>query len=300
VNVVRAKILGFCMGVRRAVEMANAELSVDLADPASVYTLGPLIHNPQTLDSLKKRGVRILDESRDTWPPIKTEKPVVIIRAHGVSPAIEEDLGKSFRIADATCPRVKASQNAARRLAEQGYRIFLAGEKNHAEVKGIAGYIEAAGGTCVIVGDAAEAAAAAGGAVTAAGVAVADAKTALIAQTTFSVEEYAAVASALKKRFPNLEVKATICGATRERQSAWQEVCAAVDAVNIAGGRDSANTRRLLAIAESGGKPAWLAESAADVPDEAGAYKTVGLCAGASTPDSVIDEIVQALLLLDC
>jgi 4-hydroxy-3-methylbut-2-enyl diphosphate reductase len=296
--------------------MAEAELrSAARLDTASVYTLGPLIHNPQTLESLKKNGVQILGESRDAWPDTTTaeEKPVVIIRAHGISPGIEVELGKSFRIVDATCLRVKASQNAARLLAEQGYRIFLAGEKNHAELKGIAGYIEAAGGTCIIVGDAAEAKAAA--AATAAEVAeaaeaaVCEAETAaalstgqrsaLIAQTTFSVEEYTAVAAAVKSYFPNLEVQDTICGATRERQEALRELCAAVDAVVIAGGRDSANTRRLLAIAESCGKPAWLVESAAALPGDAGAYKTVGLCAGASTPDSVIDEIEQALLYLD-
>jgi 4-hydroxy-3-methylbut-2-enyl diphosphate reductase len=120
-------------------------------------------------------------------------------------------------------------------------------------------------------------------------------KTALIGQSTISEDEYLTIAEAIKKYFPLLEVKNTICGATRDRQDALRELCTRVDAVIIAGGKDSANTRRLLSIARSCGKNAWLVESAAELPEEINA-DTIGLSAGASTPDSVIDEIEQALL----
>jgi 4-hydroxy-3-methylbut-2-enyl diphosphate reductase len=320
-KVLRAGVLGFCMGVRRAVKMAEAELAARpvLDNSHRVFSLGPLIHNPQTLASLKERGLVILDEEKaangraacplsreqpsagqpDQAAGSSGEKPVIIIRAHGVSPRIEDALRvNGFRIVDATCPRVKTSQNTAFALARRGLTVFIAGEKNHAEVKGIAGYVlsgaEAcpkAQAGCVIVGTAAEAETAAA----ALRRQKPDAGTALIAQTTFSEDEYLRIAETVKKSFPNLEVEDTICGATRERQDALRKLCAEVDAVIVAGGRESANTRRLLAIAEQCGKPCRLAETAADLPPEFGRYGSVGLCAGASTPDNVIEEIAAAL-----
>jgi 4-hydroxy-3-methylbut-2-enyl diphosphate reductase len=307
----------------------------ELAGSEQVYTMGPLIHNPQTLASLAARGVRILDEGdledRDFRPG------ALIIRAHGISPGVEKKLllraeqhrdaqaKPAFRIVDATCPRVKASQLAARSLAERGYLIFLAGERDHAEIQGIYGYAltgkdtggsgahdpgEAPGGTagrvppggsfspCIIVGSPEEADTAAR-TVLKGGPENSFVKTALIGQTTISDAEYSDIAAALTKSFPRLEVQRTICGATRDRQNALRELCSLADGLVIAGGRNSANTRRLLSIAGECGKPAWLAESAADLPAEAAACSVVGLSAGASTPDSVIDEIEQALLYLN-
>jgi 4-hydroxy-3-methylbut-2-enyl diphosphate reductase len=194
---------------------------------------------------------------------------------------------------DATCPRVKASQLAARDLAEKGYRIFLAGERDHGEVKGIYGYAAGIEGVCVIVGNPEEAASAARS-LRERG----DGKTALIGQSTISRDEYLSIAEEIQRIFPHLEVKETICGATRDRQDALRELCARVDAVIVAGGKASANTRRLLAIAGQCGKPCLLAESAADLPEGLDRYPSVGLCAGASTPDSVIAGIEEKLRAL--
>ncbi|MDR2768880.1 MAG: 4-hydroxy-3-methylbut-2-enyl diphosphate reductase [Treponema sp.] len=292
-ELLKARVLGFCMGVRRAVEMAEAELDAQNGD---VFTLGPLIHNPQVLGGLEERGIKILDPSTGAKDiPPDTENVTVIIRAHGIAPAAEASLRRrGARIVDATCPKVKASQLAAKALAEQGACVFIAGERDHAEVIGIAGYVDAASGErALVVGGAREAEAAA-----------ADlkrrrprAKTALIAQTTLSVDEYAAIAGAVKAVFPLVEVRHTICGATCDRQDALRDLCAVCDAIIVAGGRDSANTRRLLAIAKSLGKKAEIAESAAclsSIPFLRNASR-VGLCAGASTPDSVIAGIAAAL-----
>jgi 4-hydroxy-3-methylbut-2-enyl diphosphate reductase len=305
-EVLRARVMGFCMGVRRAVEQAEAEL----AKQGRVYSLGPLIHNPQALDSLAARGLVILDNGRRE----QLKNSSVIIRAHGVGPEVEESLSASgAKIVDATCPRVKASQNLARTLALSGYTVFIAGQADHAEVRGIAGYVRSAGAEARIVGSAEEAAvdagAGAGGAAgtgapgaVAAGAAGFPSKAALLAQTTFSEQEFQAIADALRSYFPLIEVKNTICGATRERQEALAELCGRVDAVVVAGGRESANTRRLLAIAQSHGKPAFLAEKASDLPPElaktvaCGAHRRAGLCAGASTPDGVIDEIERFMV----
>ncbi|MDR0389714.1 MAG: 4-hydroxy-3-methylbut-2-enyl diphosphate reductase [Spirochaetaceae bacterium] len=340
-KVLRAKVLGFCMGVRRAMNMAGSEARLlgDLAcskqidgspphaaehsgpparDPSSIpplsqpkiFTIGPLIHNPQALKTLSEQGISVLEE--DALPPCLTGA-VLIVRAHGITPGLEETLKeRGGRLVDATCPHVRSSQTRARQLAEAGYHIFLAGEKRHGEIIGIQGYAEqgqkallesgrmpeASGGgdaapglPCTIVADAAEAEEAAR---------LLHEKNsglscALLAQTTMSPEEYKKTGDAILKYFPSLRIVDTICGATRDRQEALRELCAAVEAVIIAGGRESANTRRLLAIARNSGVPAWLAETQADLPKEIWNYSVVGLSAGASTPDSIIRDIERAL-----
>jgi 4-hydroxy-3-methylbut-2-enyl diphosphate reductase len=147
---------------------------------------------------------------------------------------------------------------------------------------------------CTVVGNAAEAEAAA--ARLRAEDDTAGAKTALIGQTTITAEEYDAIAEALKKYFPDIEIAQTICPATGERQESLRELTDTVEAVIIAGGKDSANTRRLLAVARAQGKPCALVESEAEIPPEFFRYETVGLAAGASTPDSVIDAIEKRLI----
>jgi 4-hydroxy-3-methylbut-2-enyl diphosphate reductase len=296
VKVFRAGVTGFCMGVRRAVDAAFAAASAAGVEPAAepdappvkVYTLGALIHNPQVLESLRERGIAILDENRI---PGNLENTAVIIRAHGIPPRLESLLkARGASVTDATCPRVKASQMKARSLAEGGYRIFLAGEKDHEEVIGIEGYAPG----CIVVAGPGEAAAAAEKLARE----EPRAKTALIGQSTISPGEYGAVEGEIRRFFPGLIAADTICGATRDRQRSLRELCARVDAVIIAGGRDSANTRRLLGIAESLGKPAWLVESAEEIPREIAAYDRVGIGAGASTPDEVIDAIEAALVAM--
>ena len=284
-KVIRAKVLGFCMGVRRAVDLANAEADQAKISGGRVYTLGPLIHNPHVLADLETRGVEILNE-----PLQNLEGSSIIIRAHGVSRGVEEDLrDKGGRIIDATCPKVKASQLKAEALVRAGFRLFLAGEAEHAEIAGILGY--AASGFCQVVESAAKAEAAAKKLYEK----EKDAKTALIGQTTISEEEYRAIGRAIKKYFPALEIIQTICAATRDRQEALAELLDQADAVVVVGGKESANTRRLLAIAQDRGKPCVLAESAANIPPEFRAFETIGICAGASTPDSVIEEIEREL-----
>jgi 4-hydroxy-3-methylbut-2-enyl diphosphate reductase len=279
----KARVLGYCMGVRRAVEMAYREAEQPSV-PGRVYTIGPLIHNPQVLEDLRRQGVEALDGER--LPP-DLRDAVVVIRAHGITPALESELrSRGARLVDATCPNVKASQLKARSLSDAGYRVFIAGEKQHGEVIGIQGY---APGSLVLADPT-------GAEEAARSLREKDpaARVALIGQTTISPEEYAAIGAAIKKYF-ELELVDTICGATRERQDSLRELCAQVEAVVIVGGRGSSNTRRLLDIARSRGKPCWLVESALDLPLETAAYKTLGLSAGASTPDALIKEIEAAL-----
>ena len=281
----RARVLGYCMGVRKAVDAVLSTLNGSSGKDVSTY--GPLIHNPATLCSLKEKGVRVIDPDRELQPQIIPEAPV-IIRAHGIAPQKRQELEAcNAVIVDATCPRVIASQRRAARYAEKGYTVILAGDRKHGECIGIVGYVRAVpGGRCFVVQTAEEAAELD---------LCAASKAVLLAQTTIKRTEYRAVTDILLKKNPELVVLDTICPATDERQEALLELIDEVDALLVIGGKTSANTRRLVQTALDRGTPAWLAETADDIPEALYGYETIGLAAGASTPDSSIDAVEAAL-----
>lgn len=285
-TVKRARVLGYCMGVRRAVDAVLNALA-DYPDK-TVYTYGPLIHNPVTMQLLEQKGVRVVDPEQEIQNQIEPESPI-IIRAHGISPQKRQELADCKAIIiDATCPRVIASQKRAARYAEKGYTVILAGDKNHGELIGIMGHALAIPhAQCLTVQNAEEA--------RTLDVEYDDAPAVLLAQTTIKRNEYRAIADILYKKIPQLVVLETICPATDERQDALLELLHDVDAVVVIGGKTSANTRRLLQTALDSGKPAWLAESLADIPEDIHHYHRIGLAAGASTPDSSIDALAAAL-----
>jgi 4-hydroxy-3-methylbut-2-enyl diphosphate reductase len=272
------------MGVKRAVDMALAAAGA----AEDVFTLGPLIHNPQAVADLEASGVRALsDDEIDE----RVEGRKVVLRAHGVPPALRERLAAlGAEIVDATCPRVLASQRKAAAYAAKGWQVVIAGEKGHGEVAGIAGH---APGAAVVDGPEEARALAAS-----LGPRLGGRPVALIAQTTIRKEEYEAVRAALAERFGVLEVVDSICPCTEERLEALADLAAEVDAIVVVGGRNSANTARLLARARDSGRPSWLVETAAELPEGIGAYARVGLAAGASTPERLVAEVEEALLAL--
>lgn len=287
-EVIRAGVLGFCMGVRRAVDFAINETQTG----SPVFSLGPLIHNPIALADLEVQGIKSVD-SLDQLPSDRNCS--VIIRAHGIEPNMEKALRASgVNFVDATCPNVKANQLKAEELSRLGYCLFLAGEAKHAEVEGILGYVKCSSNDafCEITGNASDAGKAAKKLYSI----NSDVKTAILGQTTISEKEYLEISEAVRIFFPNLEVIQTICTATKERQEALNDLLHQVDAVIVAGGKNSANTRRLLYIAEESGKPCALVEDPLEIPDFFFTCEKVGLCAGASTPDSVIGMIEERLL----
>jgi len=283
-TVIRSDVLGFCMGVRRAVEIARSTGTAAAAAPAfKVFTLGPLIHNPRVLDELKNLGI----ESREELPD-DLQGFILIIRAHGIGPQMEQALIKrGAMLIDASCPNVKKSQLTAEEFEKNGFRLFIAGEAGHAEISALKAYAPSG----IIVGNPDEAE------IAAHHLFETDprAKTALLAQTTIDEEEYHTIGDIIKKYFPATEIAHTICSATRERQNSLRHLLKKVDAVIVAGGKTSANTRRLAVIAAERGIPHVLAESASDIPPEFYKYDNIGISAGASTPDNVIEEIMQAL-----
>jgi 4-hydroxy-3-methylbut-2-en-1-yl diphosphate reductase len=286
----RAAVMGRCMGVKRAVDMALAAAAKEGTE--GVFTLGPLIHNPQAVAELEAAGVRALSEaeldSRDSSGAVKVAGKTVVIRAHGVPPALRGRLSElGARVVDATCPRVLASQRKAAAYAARGWKVVIAGDEGHGEVVGIAGQAPGA----VVVGGPEEARA-----FEAKGKNGEQVPVVLIAQTTIKKEEYEAIRSVLAERFPLLEVVDSICPCTEDRLRALAELAAEVEAIVIVGGRNSANTARLLATARKLAKPAWLVETAAELPEGVFGFARVGLSAGASTPERLIAEVESKLL----
>jgi len=292
-KVIRADILGFCSGVRGAVNSADQVLTEQNAGRS--FSLGPLIHNPIVLDSFEKRGLSVIDEGNFD---ALSESDTVIIRAHGISPDVLEKLQRTgCRIVNATCPLVKLSQKRAADYASKDYNIIFAGDKNHGEVIGIEGYaLEAAKGAGLparffLIKDENELQS-----VLSQDKFDRNKKTVLLSQTTFSIAVFSKIQDILRQSVPDFECVNSICPATYKRQQALEKLCSAVDSIIVIGGKTSANTKRLLATAQKLCKKAVLIESAAEIPEEFFSFETVGLTAGASTPDAVIDDVEKLLI----
>ena len=278
----RASVLGFCFGVRRAVELAEQALSDNAG--TKVFSLGPLIHNETALQTLEQKGLQTVNEEESDLIP---DGAVVIIRAHGVGPSVINRLQKkNCRIIDATCPRVKASQKMVERYSRQNDYVVLTGDKNHGEVIGIAGY---AGENFSLLQDYSEAQA----------FSIPDSASKniiLLSQTTYSPVEFSRIEKLFHEKFKNLAVMNTICPATNERQQALLELCSQVDGVLVIGGKNSANTKRLYQTAAANCKKALHIQSAADITQDFFKLERVGITAGASTPDEIIEAVTKALL----
>ena len=280
-KIIRASVLGFCFGVRRAVELAEKALAENPGK--KVYSLGPLIHNENALRALEVKGLHILEEEDITG---LEEGSVVIIRAHGVAPSVTDALEKrGCQIIDATCPRVKASQKMVERYSSENDYVVLTGDRNHGEVIGIAGY---AGENFSQIQDFEEAK-------TFEIPGSQEKNVILLSQTTYSPKEFEKIENLFRQKFHNLAVMNTICPATNERQEALLELCGLVDGVLVVGGKNSANTKRLYQTAAANCQHAAHIQSAADIPQEFFNLKTIGITAGASTPDEIIEGVALAL-----
>lgn len=273
-KIVVSRSAGFCMGVKRAIETA---LSVAGEEGTAVYTYGPLIHNPQELEMLRGKGVVALKEGS----PIPSAP--VIVRAHGVSPAVREVLeARASRLVDATCPKVSQIQERIRDYSQRGYAVVIAGDRDHPEVEGLVG---CAGESAFVLNAPAEV----------------DAlppleRAVLVAQTTQDEENWRLIRERFLARFPRGEALDTICSSTHRRQSELRRMLGKVEGMVVVGGRNSANTRRLYEISREAGVPAWHVESAGELPlAELKKLAVVGVTAGASTPQWIIDEVVERL-----
>jgi 4-hydroxy-3-methylbut-2-enyl diphosphate reductase len=266
---------GFCAGVDRAIDIVDIALQVF---GAPIYVRHEIVHNRHVVEDLRRKGAVFVDELAGV-----PAGSVVIFSAHGVSPAVRREASeRGLRSLDATCPLVTKVHLEALRYAKDGYTIVLIGHRDHVEVEGTMGEAPDA---IVIVEDVVQAEA----------LELPDpSKVAYITQTTLSVDDVRAIVEVLKRRFPAIRepAKDDICYATQNRQNAVKELARRCRRILVVGAPASSNANRLVEVAQALGAEAHLIESADDIRDEwiAG---DVGLTAGASTPEAIIQACVQ-------
>ena len=297
-KILRASEMGFCFGVRRAVDMMQDSLRED----GPMVSLGSVVHNPQVVDDLRQEGLEVIHSAADA-----AHRPVAIT-AHGVGPEVIATLqAQGTRIVDTTCPIVTRSQQWARRLSEEGFAVIIFGDPNHKEVRGVSTWAQGNVLTLASEDDIE---------------ALPDdfpSRVGVLSQTTETEGHFASFVKRLLEvnmdRISELRVLNTLCHATTSQQSATMQLAGQVSLMIVIGGRESANTRHLAAVSREFGvqtyhvetadeiEPAWL------IPDltvggpakgkSAGGELAVGVTAGASTPDSIIEEVIERLRQLD-
>ncbi|MCX7981494.1 MAG: 4-hydroxy-3-methylbut-2-enyl diphosphate reductase [Syntrophales bacterium] len=272
---------GFCMGVKRAVDMV-----LDLArhkENGNIYTYGPLIHNPQTVEILKRRGIVSIENEEDLKK--LPAGSLVVVRAHGISPVERHRLKElGLKIVDATCPRVGHVQAIIKKFALQNYLVVIFGDRAHPEVRGLLGYAGEKGWVINSLEEVQNI--------------PAHSLICVVSQTTQNHEKYASIVSAIKQRFPHATVFDTICDSTEMRQKEVAELAHEMDMTIIVGGKNSANTRHLATLAARAGKPVHHVETADELPfNEIRKVDNVGISAGASTPNWIIERVIEAIAM---
>ena len=276
-EVITAKSAGFCFGVKRAVDEVKTQIQKGVKP---VYTYGPIIHNEQVVDSLSRQGVRVI-RSEEELSQIR--EGTIIIRSHGVPKRIQDKMESlGVHVVDATCPFVKKIHDIARKAGEDGDVLIIAGNPDHPEVQGIVGW--ATGEVHVI--ESAE-----------------DLekhqipegkKAVLVAQTTFNKLKFEYIVEIFARTSYYGYVVNTVCNATDERQTEAREIAQKVDAMVVIGGRHSSNTQKLYHICSEKCANTYFIETLVDLdlkPFQS--YSRVGITAGASTPNSIIEEVTE-------
>jgi 4-hydroxy-3-methylbut-2-enyl diphosphate reductase len=274
-EIVIARYAGYCYGVERALRLTEDALA---GAERPVATLGPIIHNPSVVDALAARGVGVVDEVD------QTAGGTLVVRTHGVAPEVLAAAhGRRVSVVDATCPFVAVAQRKARALHEAGYTVVILGEHDHPEVVGLQGF---AGGEAIVVADPDDVPCDR----------LKGHKVGVVVQTTQARDALARLAATLAPLTRELLVCNTVCDATEKRQSAACELAAQVDVVIVVGGRNSANTMRLVQLCRGIETRTHHIETAKELRGEwvAGARR-VGVTAGASTPDDEIEATVARL-----
>ncbi|MDO8472980.1 MAG: 4-hydroxy-3-methylbut-2-enyl diphosphate reductase [Dehalococcoidia bacterium] len=273
----KARILGFCFGVKRAVELVEKATT----NGSAVETLGAVVHNRTVTERLQRKGVRVINALTEA------HGPAVAVSSHGVGPdVIQEIQARNLRVIDATCPRVRHAQRAAEEFCRQGFHVIVFGDAEHPEVRGILGW---AGGN---------------------GIACLDADTlvatklpprlGVLCQTTQNRASFAKFVSYIAERWlpvgKEIRVINTICQATSQRQAAAAALARKADLMIVVGGRTSSNTKRLAEVCESVGVETHLVETADDIdPAWLKGRHHAGITAGTSTPDESVEGVAEKL-----
>ena len=265
---------GFCFGVKRALDIAEKALK----KRDTVYSLGPIIHNPQVVREFSGKGLKITRDIKG----IKNRNTVLLVPSHGINPDLLKD--KNITYVDTTCPLVGRVQKTVKDMREKGYFIVIVGNKKHPEVKGLKGI---AGNNSRVIKDKKEAKASR----------LRSKKVALISQTTASVTAFEGVLSELaKKKLKELISFNTVCKNTTDRQEEARRIAGKVEAMVIIGGKQSANTTKLAKTCRKANRNTYHIESETDLrTDFLKGKKTIGIAAGASTPPSAIRETIKKI-----
>lgn len=267
---------GYCWGVERALDIVNQTAATHQEGP--VRTLGPIIHNPQVVQSLDEKGVRSIEalSEMDTGG-------TVIIRTHGVAPEIYAQAeNQGLRVVDATCPLVSLVQNKARQLVNEGYHLIIFGNPKHPEVIGTLGH---AGGKATVIEKPEE-------------VRCADLpkKVGIVVQTTQETELVSELLAHLAPRCKELKVFNTICNPTIERQESARDLARQVQLMIVVGGKNSSNTRHLADVCREQGATTYHIEEPTEVvPEWFAGIEDIGVTAGASTPGWLMDQVIQRI-----
>ncbi|MCY4438353.1 MAG: 4-hydroxy-3-methylbut-2-enyl diphosphate reductase [Chloroflexi bacterium] len=281
-NIILAKEMGFCYGVKRAIEMTQAVAK----EKGEIHTLGQLVHNPSVIEKLQDDGINVVGDM-EAIP----QDGIATITAHGTGKAVTAQIAEhNLELLDATCPIVSKVHRIVQEHAERGYQILIFGDPTHKEVRGILGWSDGRGEA----------------------VASAEAldsvrlrrKICLVSQTTQTVERFQAVARRLMdlalEDALEVHVVNTLCFATTKQQAAARDILPQVDVMVVVGGRNSANTTHLAEISREEETPTYHIESAAELdPAWFKHMESVGITAGASTPDWSVQEVVAWLKELD-
>jgi 4-hydroxy-3-methylbut-2-enyl diphosphate reductase len=273
-EIIVAKNSGLCYGVKRALNIAKKTRE---KTKGAVFTLGALIHNPQVIASLKKKGIRSIGKFE------KLNQGTVIIRSHGVSPSVYNLLAKKkIEVVDATCPIVKKIQRLVECLAKEKTEIIIVGNKEHPEIEGLIGYSRGKG---IIVENEEQARSL-----------PQRKKRAILAQSTQDIYLFQRIVAALIEKTGQLRVYNTICHSTQARQKLTSELASQVDTLFIVGGRSSSNTNKLYQISKRILPKTYFIETAEQItPRMLQGAKKIGLSGGASTPPEAIQEAVAKI-----
>lgn len=274
-QILLAREMGFCFGVRRTVEMMEEAVR----ERGEMVSLGSVVHNPQVVEKLRREGLEVIKDVSEA-----REKPVAIT-AHGVGPGVIQNLQRAgVEIVDTTCPIVTRSQQWAKKLTDEGYGLVVFGDPNHKEVRGVLGW---ANGRVMVVEPHQEP-----------GRLPADfpSRIGVLSQTTETEQRFSSFVKQLfetnMERISELRVINTLCHATTSQQTATIELAAQVDLMIVVGGRESANTRHLADVSRDCGVETYHIERADEIrPEWLRGRERVGVTAGASTPDYAVDEV---------
>lgn len=271
----RAENSGFCFGVRRAIQQTEQQLAE--SNGKTIYTCGPLIHNRLVTDDLEARGAKIIHSLDEV-----SAGDTVIVRSHGEPERFfDEAKERGIQVVNATCPFVSKIHALVKNAREEGFRVVIVGDRNHPEVRGIFGWCSE---DAIIVANAQEADE------------IEDDNLFLVCQTTIKKETLDGVAEVLQKKGKTLTIRNTICSATANRQNSCVKLAQESDAMVIIGGKESSNTRKLWEISKKLCEQSFFVEKIEDLPlHKLEKCNKIGIAAGASTPECVIEEVIATM-----